>query len=126
MRAPRLRVLAPLRGIALAAAALAGVVVAVLPQHATSALRLLVATVVACGGLVAVAELLRADLDAAAPGRPPSPLDRSPSPPLRPMEAPGLVAARRTLHQRAAAGALNPTRPQLVAAAHRVLDELDP
>lgn len=110
--------------LALAAAALAGAGVAVVPQHAGSIVRLLLATVLACAGLVVLADLLRADVEAGA-ARTSSPLDRPPTPPLRPMEAPGLAAARRTLHQ-AASGSPQPTRQQLVAAARRVLDELDP
>jgi hypothetical protein len=110
--------------LAVAAVALAGASVAVVPQHTASIGRLLVATVVACAGLVVLADLLRADVEAGAV-RTSSPLDRPPTPPLRPMEAPGLAAARRTLHH-AASGSPQPTRQQLVAAARRVLDELDP
>ena len=109
--------------LVLAAVALAGVGVAVVPQHAGSILRLLAATAVACVALVLVADLVRADVEAGTP-RTPSPLDRPPGPPLRPMEPPGLAAARRALHRDA--GAPHPTRQQLVTAAHRVLDELHP
>lgn len=114
--------------LALATLALAGAAVAVVPQHAASVLRLAGATILACIGLVVVAELLRADVEATSGTRTPSPLDRPPAPPLRPMEPPGLGAARRTLH-RAAAGrdrARQPTRQQLVEAARRVLDAHDP
>jgi hypothetical protein len=109
----------------LATAALAGGAVAVVPQHAASILRLAAATALACVGLVVVAELLRADVEASAPTRAPSPLDRPPAPPLRAMEPPGLAAARRTLHQAAAGPGLQPTRQQLVDAATAVLDAHD-
>lgn len=109
--------------LALGAVALAGVTVAVVPQHALSVVRLLVATLVGCGTLVAVVELLRADLEGGA-AAPPSALDRPPAPPVRPMEPPGLAAARRALHQRATPpGAVRPTPEDLAAAARRVLAE---
>jgi hypothetical protein len=112
--------------LALGAVALAGVAVAVAPQHALSVARLLVATLVGCGTLVAVVELLRADLEGGAAAGPPSALDRPPAPPVRPMEPPGLAAARRALHQRATPpGALRPTPEDLAAAARRVLAEPD-
>lgn len=109
--------------LALGAVAVAGVAVAVVPQHALSVARLLVATLVGCGALVAVVELLRADLEGEAAALP-SALDRPPAPPVRPMEPPGLAAARRALHQRATPpGALRPTPEDVAAAARRVLAE---
>ena len=111
--------------LVLGAVALAGLAVAVVPQHAASIARLLVATVVGCGALVALVELFRADLDAAEAAVAPSALDRPPAAPLRPMEPPGLAAARRTLHQRATPpGATRPSPEEVAAAARRVLDEL--
>jgi len=113
--------------LALGAIALAGVAVAVVPQHAASIARLLAATIVACAALVAAVELLRADLDVAGATTPPSALDRPPAAPMRPMEPPGLAAARRSLHQRATPpGALRPTPEEVAAAARLVLDELGP
>lgn len=110
--------------LALGAVAVAGLAVAVVPQHTLSVARLLVATLVGCGALVAVVELLRADLGGGAVGGPPSALDRPPASPVRPMEPPGLAAARRALHQRATPpGALRPTPEDLVAAARHVLTE---
>ena len=113
--------------LGLGALAVAGVALAVVPQHAASIGRLLVATMVGCGALVALVELFRADLDAAGAGAAPSALDRPPAPPVRPMEPPGLAAARRTLHQRATPpGALRPSPEQVAVAARRVLEELGP
>lgn len=111
--------------LAVGAVAVAGLALAVVPQHAASVARLLAATLVGCGALVAVVELFRADLDGAGATTAPSALDRPAAPPVRPMEAPGLGAARRALHQRATpAGALRPTPDDVAAAARRVLDEL--
>lgn len=113
--------------LALGALALAGVAVAVVPQHAASIARLLAATLLGCGALVAAVELLRSDLDPIGGASPPSALDRPPAPPIRPMEPPGLAAARRTLHHRATPpGALRPSPDDVAAAARRVLDELGP
>jgi len=113
--------------LALGAVALAGVAVAVVPQHALSIARLLAATVLGCAAFVAVIELLRADLDLAGATVPPSALDRPPASPVRPMEPPGLAAARRALHQRATPpGSLRPSPEEVAAAARRVLDELGP
>jgi hypothetical protein len=113
--------------LALGAVALAGLAVAVVPQHAASITRLLLATLVGCAALVAAVELLRVDLDAAAGTAAPSALDRPPAPPLRPMEPPGLAAARRALHQRATPpGAVRPSPEEVAAAARRVLDDLGP
>lgn len=92
--------------LVLGSVALAGAAVAVVPQHAASIVQLLVATVVGCAVLVAVVELLVRDLAEGASYTPPSPLDRPAPAPMRPMDPPGLAAARRALNAEAPAGEL--------------------
>ena len=82
---------------ALGAVVVAGIAVALVPQHAASILRLLAATVAACAVLVVVVAAIGEDLDPTADRRAPSPLDRPAVRTLRPMAAPGLTRARRAV-----------------------------